>query len=42
MNASQSQPKQNSGKRWLIMAALIALAVFMYASIMYKIINFGA
>ena len=42
MNTLQSQQKQNTGKRWLILIALIALAVFMYASIMYKIINFGA
>lgn len=27
--------------RWLVMAALLGISVFMYASIMYKIIKFG-
>ncbi len=35
-----SEPK-NSKRRWLTLAAFLAVAVLMYTSIMYKIINYG-
>jgi len=27
--------------KWVVAGALIAVAIFMYASIMYKIVNYG-
>ncbi len=32
------KPKFN---KWLVFGILLGLAVFMYASIMYKIVNYG-
>lgn len=35
-------PAPKRRRLWLPMMAFIALAIFMYASIMYKIIHYGA
>ena len=35
----EQKPKFN---KWVLFAVLIAVAAFMYLSIMYKIVNFGA
>ncbi len=42
MNMTQTGTKPKTGKRWAVLLGLLALAVFMYVSIMYKIVNFGA
>lgn len=42
MNASESDPKPGMGRKWIFLLILLLVAGFMYVSIMYKIINFGA
>lgn len=34
-------PARKGPARWVVLVALLSLSVFMYASIMYKIIKFG-
>ncbi len=42
MRASKGDTKSGTGKKWIILLVLLLVAGFMYVSVMYKIINFGA
>ena len=40
LNAMERQRRQNRGK-WIVLVVLLAVAAFLYAIIMVKIIKFG-
>lgn len=42
MPVTQSKPSLSTWQKWGISLGLIGLAVFMYVTIIYKIVNFGS
>jgi len=42
MSETQSKSPLSTWQKWGVSLGLIGLAVFMYVTIIYKIVNFGA
>jgi len=42
VSAETTTPQSRPGKKWRVGLFLLGVALFLYISIMYKIVNFGA